>query len=489
MQEMGSLGLMLNSINPWQEKSVVETPPHQSNSGAALATLSLIMLLSSLCTSSANVALPTLARAFSASFQEVQWIVLAYLLAITTLIVIAGRLGDIVGRKRLLQIGLLLFTAASVLCGSATTLWVLIMGRVIQGSGAAIMMAIVMAMVGDIVPGKTIGRAMGLLGTMSAVGTALGPSLGGAFIAAYGWRAIFLMNLPMGMLAWFLTHRYLLVNPKSFSASRPPLDIKGSLLLAITLAAYALAMTIGRGRFGLMNILLLVASTVGVAWFLRVEKTALSPLVQRSSFRMPGLRAGLVMNTIVSTVVMATLVVGPFYLTRVLGLDTGGVGLVMTTGPLVAALTGLPSGRIVERFGAQRVIMVGLLGMAVGSLLFCITQESEGIVGYVLPLVFITAGYALFQTANNTTVMQATSPEQRGVISGLLNLSRNLGLITGTAAMGAVFMLASGATNVESSNAESVAVGMRTTFAVAEVLIIIAFAVSAQAANQASRAA
>ena len=158
----------------------------------AIATLSLSMLLSSFGTSITNVGLSTLAQAFDASFQEVQWIVLAYLLAITTLIVSAGRLGDIIGRRRLLLAGIVLFTAASVLCGVAPTLWLLIAARAAQGLGAAIMMALTMAFVGETVPKARTGSAMELLGTTSAIGTALGPSLGGVLIAGAGWRAIFL---------------------------------------------------------------------------------------------------------------------------------------------------------------------------------------------------------------------------------------------------------------------------------------------------------
>ena len=207
------------------------------------------MLLSSLGTSIANVGLPTLAQAFNASFQEVQWIVLAYLLAITTLIVSVGRLGDITGRRRLLLAGIVLFTVASVLCGVAPTLWLLIAARAAQGLGAAIMMALTMAFVGETVPKAKTGSAMGLLGTMSAIGTALGPSLGGVLIAGLGWRAIFLVNVPLGILTFLLAHRYLPVDRREPKTDRAGFDTVGTLLLALTLAAYALAMTIGRGQF------------------------------------------------------------------------------------------------------------------------------------------------------------------------------------------------------------------------------------------------
>ncbi len=281
------------------------------------------MLLSSLGTSIANVGLPTLAQAFDASFQEVQWIVLAYLLAITTLIVSVGRLGDITGRRRLLLGGILLFTVASILCGVAPTLGLLIAARAAQGLGAAIMMALTMAFVGETVPKARTGSAMGLLGTMSAIGTALGPSLGGVLIAGLGWRAIFLVNVPLGVLALFLAHRHLPVDRRGPRADRAGFDTVGTLLLALTLAAYALAMTIGRGSFGPLNVALLSAAVVGVGLFVLAETRAASPLIRLAMFRDPVLSASLAMSALVSTVMMATLVVGPFYLSRALGLGRG----------------------------------------------------------------------------------------------------------------------------------------------------------------------
>ncbi|MEO6576581.1 MAG: MFS transporter, partial [Polyangiaceae bacterium] len=211
-----------------------------------LACLSLSMLLSSLGTSIANVALPTLALAFDASFQKVQWIVLAYLLASTTLIVSVGRLGDLTGRRRLLLGGIFLFSSASVLCGIAPTLWLLIAARAAQGLGSAVMMALSMAFVGETVPKAQTGSAMGLLGTTSAVGTALGPSLGGVLIHALGWRAIFLVNVPLGLLTLLLAYRYLPVDRRMVKTDRARFDVVGTLLLALTLGAYALATTIGR---------------------------------------------------------------------------------------------------------------------------------------------------------------------------------------------------------------------------------------------------
>jgi EmrB/QacA subfamily drug resistance transporter len=461
-----------------QDLKIAEAAEQRPSVRWALTGLSLSMLLSSLGTSIANVGLPSLTRAFSASFQEVQWVVLAYLLAITTLIVSVGRLGDIVGRRRLLQAGILIFTLASIAGGVSTTLWMLIAARAVQGLGAAIMMALTMAFVGEIVPKEKTGSAMGLLGTMSAVGTALGPSLGGVLIAGWSWRALFLINVPLGLLALRLVRHYLPEDRKHFGDGRRHMDHLGMVLMALTLTAYALTMTLGRGHFGTLNIALLLGAAVGFALFLHVESKAASPLIQLSLFRDPRLSANLAMSGIVSTVVMTTLVVGPFYLSRALGLDSAVVGMVMSVGPLVAAMTGVPAGRIVDRFGTQRMTLVGLLGMSGGCLIQSLLPMAAGIGGYITAISIITAGYALFQTANNTTVMSTIARENRGVISGMLNLSRNLGLITGASVMGALFAFAAGSIHLTQVPPADVAAGMRFTFAVAADLTILSLAIA-----------
>jgi EmrB/QacA subfamily drug resistance transporter len=436
------------------------------------------MLLSSLDTSIANVALPTLAKTFGASFQAVQWVVIAYLLAITTMIVSVGRLGDIIGRRRLLLTGIALFTAASALSGVAPTLWLLIAARALQGLGGAIMMALTMAIVGETVPQAKTGSAMGMLGTMSAVGTALGPSLGGALIAGFGWRSIFLVNVPLGTLAFLLARHYLPVDHQGPATAREGFDKVGTLLLALTLGAYALAVTIGRGSFGPLNMALLLAAAGGVGLFVYAEARAASPLVRLAIFCDPLLSGSLAMSALVATVVTTTLVVGPFYLSLALGLKAAMVGLVLSAGPLVAALTAVPAGRLADRFGAQAITVVGLIVMAAGSFALFLLPATHGIPGFIAPIVVITGGYSLFQTANNTAVMSTVRHQQRGVISGMLNLSRNLGRLTGASVMGAVFAIASSTKDITTAHPDAVATGMRITFAVAALLIVIALAIA-----------
>lgn len=442
------------------------------------------MLLAALGTSIANVGLPAMAEAFGASFQQVQWIVLAYLLAITTLIVGVGRLGDLLGRRRLLLAGLTLFTAASVLCALAPALWLLVAARAAQGLGAAVMMALSMALVGETVPKARTGSAMGLLGTMSAIGTALGPSLGGVLVAGLGWQAIFLAIAPLGLAALLLARRFLPVDRVKPKADRPGFDHLGTLLLAATLAAYALAMTLGRGSFGALNLALLAAAAAGAGLFVRVQVRAPSPLIQMATLRDAALRASLGMNALVSTVMMATLVVGPFYLSQALGLDAAIVGIVMSLGPVFSALSGVPAGRIVDRFGANRMVAAGLAAMVAGAVALALLPALAGVVGYIAAMAVLTPGYQLFQAANNTAVMADVPQDRRGVVSGLLSLSRNLGLVTGASAMGAVFAVAAGASDIAKAQPDAIAEGMRATFLVAALLVLVALTLASRSGRR-----
>ena len=452
-------------------------PSNAPSVGWALATLSLTMLMSSLGTSIANVGLPTFVEVFDTSLQAAQWIVLAYLLAVTTLVVSVGQLGDMMGRRKLMLLGIAVFTLASTACGAASELWILIAARVAQGFGAAVMMALSMALVGETIPRERAGRAMGMLGSMSAIGTALGPSMGGGLISTWGWQSVFLLNIPLGAAALALAYVHL---PRDKpSTDKPAFDYAGSILLAGTLAAYSLAMTFGHGAFGPINVALLCVALVCGGAFIALESRIAAPLVRLGLFLDPIVSRGFATSALASTVAMTTLVIGPFYLSGGLHLSPAKTGLVMSAGPIVAALMGMPAGKAVDHFGAQRVTVAGLALMAVGALFLARAQIAFGIAGYVLPLVTLTAGFATFQASNNTGVVTGVEPAQRGVVSGLLNLSRNLGLITGASLMGAVFSAASAARDLSLTGVNAVASGTHAAFTLAAVLIAAALILAA----------
>ena len=437
--------------------------------GWATIPLALAVLLASLGTNSANVALPTLALAFGVPFGKVQWVVLAYLLAMTALLVAAGRFGDLIGRRRLFLAGLALSAVASVACAAAPDLAALVAARSVQGAGAAVLMAMSFALVGEAVPGQRRGAAMGVLAAMSSLGTTLGPALGGFVLAGPGWRVLFLLNVPLAVAAGLIGWRHL-PPPLSLSGPRQTgFDWLGMLLLAASLTAYAMALTPGQaGAIGSgVSLGLLAAAAVGVALFLLRQARTPSPLLALDLFRDGVLDVGLATSALVSTVMMATLVTGPFYLSRALGLRADGVGLVLAIGPCVAVLAGVPAGRIADRYGAQAVAVAGLALLTAGTGWLSLATLGQGAWGYVLPIIVLSAGYALFQAPNTTAVMARADASRRGAVSGLLNLARNLGLLTGASLMGALFAAGGGATGPAATLPEAVAAGMRACFQVA----------------------
>lgn len=436
-----------------------------------MLVLALAMLTASLGTSIGNVALPGLAVAWAVPFEAVQWVVVAYLLASTATVVVVGRLGDVVGERRLLLLGLLLVAAAATLGAMAPNLPVLVVARAVQGIGAAVLMALAVAVARSLVGQERTGAAMGLLGTMSAIGTALGPSLGGALMTAFGWRAAFAAVAPLALMGFALGLHWLPRASEHRANAGERFDAVGASLLVATLTMFALATT-GRGHGG-WQLAACVATCIGAVAFVIYERRAAAPLLPLAMLRERGLGAALLANALVSAVMMATLVVGPFHLVQALGLEPARAGLVMSVGPLVSALVGVPAGRFVDRLGAPRVALAGLFGVVLGTSLLGALANIASVFAYVVPLAMTTASYAVFSAANNTTVMAGASAGRRGVLSGLSSLSRNLGLMSGAAGLGSLFAAACGVADVGAASPGAMAGAMRIVFFTAATLVLL----------------
>lgn len=404
----------------------------------ALAALAGSILLASLGISVTTVALPTLASAFSASVQQVQWVVLAYLVSLTVAIVSAGRMGDLYGSRRVLLSGLVLFTLSSIACAVAPNLGWLVAGRVGQGLAAAVLMALPMSLAKGLIAKERMGVVMGLLGTMSAIGTALGPSLGGALIDLLGWRSIFVLLLlcALGMMAIAVMG---IPKEKGPATTTARMDWAGNLWLCLALLFFAMSATGGKVGMALPIWALLTSAAIALAVFVGVERRAADPLVPLALLGRRTLASSLIMNLIVSAIMMSTLVVGPFYLAYGLGLSELMTGIVMAVGPAAAALSGVPAGQLTDRFGTDRTLLAGLV-LATGGLIgFALLPVRVGVAGYMMALILTTPGFQLFFAANNTAMMAEAPDAQRGMVSGLLGLSRNLGFMTGASLMPLLF--------------------------------------------------
>ncbi len=313
------------------------------------------------------------------------------------------------------------------------------------------------------------------------------PHWEGVLIAAFGWRLIFFINAPLGVLAFALLRGGHSTVTEPTTRAHARFDYRGLILLAVTLTCYALAMTVGHGHLSWINAILLTVAVVGAIAFRIAEGCSSSPLIPFNLLRGGEKRMGIAMSFLVATVLMTSLVVGPFYLSYGLQLAAAKVGLLMAAGPLVVALTGVPVGHLVDRYGAQNMTLVGLTTIGAGSFTLTLLPTSSGVPGYVIPILVMTGGYAVFQTANNTAVITKVAGDERGLVSGLLNLSRNLGLITGSAAMSAFFVMTSGGSDLASSSPEAVGHGMRSTFGLASGLVVVGIAIAIALRNSPSR--
>ena len=438
-----------------------------------LIALAAATLTASLGISVASVLLPTLTRDLGASVSEVQWVVLAYLVSVTVAIVSAGRLGDLLGHRRVLIAGLIVFLVASGLCATAPGLGWLVTGRAVQGLGGAILIALPMSLARTLVPAGRLGTAMGLLGTTSAVGTALGPSLGGLLMAWGSWRMAFWLLAGCAGITLVTAAMSITRDSRREPVSFSDMDLPGTLVLVIALATYALAMSGGTAGVTLPPAVLVCGAAAAIALFVIVEARATTPLVPMALLRDRAAGLGVAMNLAIGTVMMSTLVVGPFFLAFALGLDEARIGLVLAVGPAVAALSGVPAGRLTDRHGAGRVLVMGLVQTVLGLLCLAILPRTFGVGGYVAALILLTPGFQLFLAANNTAVMAGAAADHRGRLSGLLGLSRNLGLMTGASAMSTLFVLFLGTGDAAEAPASDVAHAFSMTFAGAAMLGMI----------------
>ena len=447
-----------------------------SKSKWRVTVLALSMLLASLGVSIATVTLPVIAVDFSAPVTDVQWVILAYLLGTTTAIVSAGRMGDLFGSRPVLLAGLALFTAASAACFFADDLGLLIAARLFQGIGGAILMALPISMVRETVPKERTGSIKGLLGTTSAVGTALGPALGGLLVDLSGWQSPYLLLCSAGAVAAALSLRCLPEGQPAARVAAHHLDLPGTFLLAGLLGAFSLALTgLEERGFAATGILLLPA-VGGAGAFVAVEARSASPVVDLALLRHGATLGPLLTNMLVSAGMMTTLVVAPFYLALVLDLSETLVGLVLSVGPATAAIAGIPAGRLTDRFGAGRMLIIGLVQTIIGFTCLAFLPDIIGVMGFVLSLMVLTPGFQMFLAANNTAIMLTAPQERRGTISGMLGLSRNLGFMAGAAGMGALFATLSGTGDVGRIVPDAVASAFTVTFLTTAGLVAIALA-------------
>jgi EmrB/QacA subfamily drug resistance transporter len=443
--------------------------PDPSRRRAILAAVMLGSILGPIDASVVNVVLPTIARSFSASLAAAQWVPMLYLVTAGSLILFFGRLGDIWGYRRVFLAGLLGFVAASVLCAAAPTMHALVGFRALQGLAAGMMSSVPLAILTGTFPAADRGRVIGLFAGSISVGLAVGPSLGGFLAAAFGWRAVFLVNLPVGLAA-FAFARHILPDLRGEPGR---IDVPGALAVLGALSTFLLSVNRIQqdGVDAVAAALLAAAVLLGVA-FVAIERRAPQPLLDLRLFRSAPLGLGCLAAVLNFMAQYVVVFVTPFFLSRVLHEGPARVGLVLTAFPLTILAVAPFAGALSDRIGTVALAAGGSSVCALACLLFAARPGDGGILPVILCLVVFGLGTGTFQSPNNSAVMGAAPREHLGVVSSLLGTSRSVGMVLGVAAAGAVLYAAVPASVLKApelgpSEAAAFSAGLRWAYAAA----------------------
>ena len=393
-----------------------------------------------------NVVLPLLRRDLNTSVAGIEWVMTIYLLVVSALLLGVGRAGDLRGHKRIYVAGFVLFVIGSALCGMAPTAGAPVALRAVQAVGAAMLFANSPAILTKAFPAEQRGRALGALATMTYLGLTAGPSLGGWLAQQFGWRSVFYINVPVGLVAIALT-LWVVEDDRPHTVAEP-FDFAGAALFTAGLVALLVALNRGHDwGWGAPRTVALLLGAVGLlATFVRVERRRPSPMLDLTLFRTRLFSTAAVTAVLNYICVYSVLFVLPFLLVQGRGLDTQRAGLVLTAQPLVMAVVAPVSGALSDRIGSRVLATAGMLTLSAGLLLLAWLTPHGSLGALAAALGVVGLGVGLFASPNNSALMGAAPRHRQGIASGVLATARNMGMALGVGLAGAVFttMLAIG---------------------------------------------
>ncbi|SMC07611.1 drug resistance transporter, EmrB/QacA subfamily [Sulfobacillus thermosulfidooxidans DSM 9293] len=432
----------------WQALPLERFTSRENYIWFVVATVCIGAFMAALDASIVNVALPDLTTYFHASASMVSWVLIAYLLTLATLLTLFGRLADMLGRRPLYTFGFLVFIIGSAACGAAVNLPMLIVSRVFQAAGAAMLQANSVAIITAAVPASVRGRAIGFQGSAQAIGLSLGPAIGGALVGLFGWRAIFYVNVPVGLLG---TTMAAMILPKDkLSGHKATFDWWGTLLMTPFLVLVMLGLTEGNswGWSSPAILGMFAAAALLLIGFIFRELSFRAPLVDMRLFKIPVFSVGNFTGLLSYLAMFGVLFLMPFFFERVLNYSSAVSGLILTAVPLGMTVAAPKSGALADRYGPRLLTTSGMALTGLASLLLAWTLSLKpNVTMMVIELILIGAGLGIFTPPNNSSVMGSLPSSRLGVGGGILNMARSLGMAMGTALSGtmlAVFLIANG---------------------------------------------
>jgi len=386
------------------------------------------------------VALPSIRDDFNAGLGVIQWVLSIYMLVITALLLAAGRVADIVGQKRVFLTGLSAFVVGSLFCALSPTALILIISRGIQGIGGAMLMAAAPAIVTATFPPSQRGRGLGLTGTIVGLGLTTGPPLGGFLLDLFGWRAIFYINLPIGIGA--VAYGLAKLPPLKFTKPGQRFDLSGTILFSAGCATLLSASSkIGEHGSSPPYLTFILSGILFGAFVLREAKAA-DPLVKLSLFLNRRFSFALAASLLTFISGIVSILFLPFYLTGVVGLSTSKMGMVMMVTPLIMMSLAHWAGGLSDRIGYRLLTTTGLVIRAAAFGAFIMIGPDSSLALTFTGLILLGVGTAIFMSPNTSSVMGAVPPQMLGVAGSLTAVARNLGMALGVALGAAVFDIA-----------------------------------------------
>ncbi len=383
--------------------------------------------------------IPILVEDFHTTFATAEWIILIYTLVLTVLVLTVARLGDIFDKKLLFLSGLVLFTISSLLCGLAPNIAFLIGFRGLQGLGAVLVWALRNAIIAEIFPEQERGRALGRVTGLASLGLALGPGLGGLLIGLGGWRLVFWVNLPIGIIASIIVAKYL---PSCVgSGFRKSFDVIGFLLMSLTLSCFVLGITrVQDNGFGdLKEIILIALAAIGLVCFLLLESRLEEPILDLKMLRLPSFSFYLLLFGMIYIIAGIIQLALPLFLELVLHYSPQKVGLLLTVLPLASVVLAPIAGSVCDHFGERIVSLFGLLLIAIGCFAGSNLNLETTTMGFCIRGILIEVGLISSIIPITNIVMEAVERKKLGITSGLLALSRTLGIVIGTCLFSILF--------------------------------------------------
>lgn len=415
------------------------------NKWMSLLVVTIGAFMGNLDTSIVTISLPAIAHDFGASLNgSIEWVVIGYLIVIASVLLSIGRLADTLGHKPLWVTGLLVFTAASALCGAAPTLPVLIGARGLQGLGAACLMAVGPVILTSAFPPQERGRALGLIAVTIGLSISLGPTLGGLITQHFTWRGIFYVNVPLGLVGIWLA---LCLLQAQTPTQKIRFDVPGALCLAALLGALITGLSFGQqwGWSSPAVIALVILSVLALGSLLLVERFAAYPLFARSLLTNRVFLSANVSLVLGMLALFSINVLVPFYLIDVRGFSPAQAGLLLTPLPLIFALLSPFTGSLADRIGTRWLAAGGLALACLGLVLVSQLNSMSSIGDMLWRLACVGLGQALFLAPNDSALMGSLPREQQGIASGFMQTSQIAGQSLSVALAGAIFALADGA--------------------------------------------